>query len=527
MYLLIPGRHHALTWYQYQYLYRFTHSGMNGSFDLDGRPLPDCPVDGAVFAVTSANHGGTKRNPLPFVLRAMAIQDFAGELELPVWVIGIPDVGLRPDFASFVLKTIRHELGLSLTPENTIAVGSTPVMRQYQSLGFFIWGAEAATWADVESGTYREVQPWSLIEKAAQPGWDKDAELLMKLHPACYKLWKQYRVGDRIRLLFSDPIVGSDGDLTESRDYGAYVRQMDEIAVLKWQETGPHVRPGLIGDIGCAVGSWIKLANEDPRFSESDFYGIEIARPLYEICQQRKINGEFTNPNVWFAQRNAVTGLVFQAERMNTIHTGSLTHEIESYGGRKDLLAFIENRKKELDPLGVWINRDVIGPQQGEELIVLELLNNQGRDEPYDDLPPDNSTADSLLQKLSLLGLWRQFIQDWRPGEPREEYRVLQHTPRILVMARRRVVAEFLLHKDYTDNWRSEMHETFCFWSFTEWLRHLEKAGFKVQPESRVWTNPWILENRWMNKVRLWKSEDGSVAEPWPPTTMLLVAGVR
>lgn len=129
-------------------------------------------------------------------------------------------------------------------------------------------------------------------------------------------------------MLFSDTVVGDDGDLTETRDYNSYVRQMDENAELKYSETSTYVKPGRIGDIGCAVGSWIKNLTRDKKFSESDIFGVEVSRRLYDICEQRKGNGDFHNPNVFFSKRNAVTGLVFPPKSMDTIHTSSLTHEI-------------------------------------------------------------------------------------------------------------------------------------------------------------------------------------------------------
>ncbi len=517
MYLLIPGRHHALTWFQFQYLHRFAHSGLGKTLDTDGNPLPDLPLQGAVFAVTSANHSGTRRNPLPFFLRAMTIQDFSGELEIPIWTVGVPDVGVRPDFADYVIKTIHHDLGLALTPENTVAAGSSPVMSLYKKLGFKIWGAEAETPATPI--------PWDLVERAASiEEWSSDSRILMEMHPACFKLWKHYKIGERVRKLFKDPMISADGDLTPGRDYGTYVRQMDEIALLKWEETAPMVRQGVIGDIGCAVGSWLKHASADPHLAESDFYGIEIARPLYEICHQRKENGEFANPNVWFAQRNAVTGLVFDNGTMTTIHTGSLTHEIESYGGRADLEVFLTNRKQELATGGVWINRDVIGPENGEEPILMELHEGAGQQNPFATLPEQNAEAEALLKTLSPLGLWRQFLQDWRPGHPRPTAEELVRQGRMVIKTTRATVSEFLLHKDYRDNWKSEMHETFCFWSFSEWKTRLESVGFRISPLSKVYTNPWILINRWENQVQLWKEAGIWEPEPWPPTTMIMVA---
>ncbi|HBB04341.1 TPA: hypothetical protein DCZ39_05635 [Patescibacteria group bacterium] len=55
---------------------------------------------------------------------------------------------------------------------------------------------------------------------------------------------------------------------------------------------------------------------------------------------------------------------------------------------------------------------------------------------------------------------------------------------------------EFLSKKDYTDNRYSEMHETFCFRSFSEWKKALEDIGFVVHPDSNAYKNPWIIENR-------------------------------
>ena len=66
-------------------------------------------------------------------------------------------------------------------------------------------------------------------------------------------------------------MIGDDGDLTETRDYNSYVRQMDEIATLKYNETLPYIKKGRIGDIGCAVGSWIKLASNEDNFMSQIF----------------------------------------------------------------------------------------------------------------------------------------------------------------------------------------------------------------------------------------------------------------
>ena len=79
--------------------------------------------------------------------------------------------------------------------------------------------------------------------------------------------------------------------------------------------------------------------------------------------------------------------------------------------------------------------------------------------------------------------------------------------------------------KDYIDNWQIEMHETFCFWDFKEWKENLEKVGFKVLPESRAFTNEWIVDNRLKNNVDLFESTSaGLTSLKYPVTNMILVA---
>ena len=83
---------------------------------------------------------------------------------------------------------------------------------------------------------------------------------------------------------------------------------------------------------------------------------------------------------------------------------------------------------------------------------------------------------------------------------------------------------EYLTKKNYTDNWESEMHETFCFWDFDEWKEHLQAAGFRVHPDSKVFTNPWIVNNRWKNKAVLYTlNKSGLIVEDYPVTTMFLM----
>lgn len=502
MHLLIPGRHHALTDFQFKYLSRIVANGFQDEPDAHGQPLRlEGKVTSVVWAVTSANHSNTRRNPVPFYLRAMALLDFSQELQVPAYVFGIDDVGQLDHFAEYTLKKIKHESEgmLDLRTENTIVVCSSPVRHLYAALGFHILPME------LRPGTQQElvaVSPWELVERTASSHgeWSRNRAVFDHMHQSTFLIWTAYRIGDRVRRLFSDAMIGSDGDLTQTRDYSSYVRQMDEIATLKYQETAPHIRPGRIGDIGCAVGTWIMLACKDERLRESDFIGIEVARHLYQICLQRKENKEFANPFVFFSQRNAVEGHCFEPASMDTVHTSSLTHEIESYGGRADLLRFIRNRHQELVPGGVWINRDVVGPTEKDRTVFLHVMDNEAHFERF-------ATEFRAQQGDGIQYEWVT-VQGQRYAR--------------LTLGD---AMEFISKKDYLDNWESEMNERFCFWSFEEWKAALEQAGFQIHPSSRAYASQWLIHHRYRGKVALY-AQDGQhwVQLPFPETHMLMVA---
>ncbi|NER16633.1 class I SAM-dependent methyltransferase [Spongiivirga citrea] len=528
MYLLFPGRHHLFTSFQYNYISRLVNSGLNGIKDVDNKQINTThKISGVVFAITSANHSGTKRNPIPFYLRAMMAQEFSNaSIDASIYVYGIDDVGVLDDFASYTLKQIKHQSDrrLDLNPANTIVICSTPVMSMYQKLGFKILPAELA---DANKQLFNADLPWELIEHMANSNLTIDEESFRnKIHKGSYKVWKTYHLEEKVKNILSDPIIGDDGDITESRDYNSYVRQMDEIAEIKFQETSSFIQAGRIGDIGCAVGSWIKQASEATTLFESDFYGIEVARQLFDICNQRKHNGEFANPNVFFAQKNAVTSLVFEEESMNTIHTSSLTHEIESYGNRNDLLQFIENRYAELAPNGVWINRDVIGPENGNELVLMKLRQDDGsNNDPFKGCQ-DQQELKNYLNGLSTFSRFLRFAADFRKEEQDQiEYTIEKVNEVEYIRLKHRDAADFMLTKDYTDNWKSEMHERFCFWSIVDWKKALQKVGFTIDSATHAYSNPWIVDNRFANKVELYDLSLNKMK--YPPTNALIIARKR
>jgi hypothetical protein len=280
-YLLIPGRHHLLTRFQADYL----------------RSIADSDTT-VIFAVTSANHTNTRRNPVPYDRREAAIERFGAAERLRCLVVPVFDTAPTERFAEVTLKNILATTGLDLRPAETLVVCSTPeVMAMYEKLGFPIAAAEAS----VEPEAAR---PWDVLLGLAE-GSQRWRELT---HPATIDVYERYRLDEHIRRVVNDPIVGDEGGLTATRDYRTYAESFQASAKRKWDQASEYVRPGRIVDIGCGAGAVLELIDAEPSLRESDLIGVEVARHLYEECIHKKAQGIFSNPNVYFYHRNVLGG---------------------------------------------------------------------------------------------------------------------------------------------------------------------------------------------------------------------------
>jgi hypothetical protein len=535
--LLFPGRHHLLSSFQLEALTLATSGSPAQLADVNGRPLGiEEPIDTVLWAVTSANHSNTRRNPLGAHRREAAIEEFADLLDAQSFVYLIDDVGTTPRFAEYVLKKIEVESQgrFRLTPGDTVVGCSTPaVIELYEALGFRILPFELA---DRRTHSFRAPTPWELLMQIVEAGlagrdWRTEEVFLTKVSRATRRMFLKYSFGDLLVDLHRRPLLTEDGDLTETRNYNTYVRSFDEGAERKYAQVREYVRPGRIVDVGCCTGSILRQMTLDDRLRESDFYGVEVARPLFAECQHRKEQGAFANENVFFYQRDFAAGPIFAPHSIDTFTTFSLTHEIESYLGRAELLGFLRLLFEQLAVGGRWINLDVVGPDEPERRVWMWLNRDDGAAPPAEGSPP-GATREERKAALDQLSTWSRFAQFARDFRREEGYRVAYETRerdgRTYVELSLCDAAEFLSKKDYTDNWQSEMHETFCFWSFPRWCEALRDAGFRVLDGSHAFVNPWIATNRYEGKAALFTHSDGRLAPlEWPPTNMILVAERR
>ncbi|MEU4193025.1 class I SAM-dependent methyltransferase [Kribbella sp. NPDC026611] len=491
-YLLFPGRHHVLTRFQGEFLRRFADRTV-------------------VWAVTSANHSTTKRNPVRFDRREAAIERFSVAEGIRSLVVGVVDTPPTDEFAEVTVKAIEAGTDdlVQLTPANTTVACSTPeVSKLYEQLGFTVIGVEP-------EGTAR---PWDvlLMIAAGNKQWRELA------HPATVDVFERYALDAHVQRCVNDPVVGDDGGLTTTRDYKTYADAFETAADRKWQQIKDFVRPGRILDIGCATGATLQLIDADPRFHESDLIGVEVARHLYAECVHKKEQGLFTNPNVYFYQRNMLGSAVFPARSIDTTLTLALTHEIWSYasGDRQQTVQrFAGALFAHTAPNGVWINSDVCGPDEPDRPVVLRLDDSDGAN-------PDTTTElESLdnpaayVEKLSTRARFFQFAHDFRRNA-RVPFNYREDGGKLTL--RLADAMDFLTRKDYVDNWLSETHEQFCGLDFRGWTAVAEKASFTIDPASHAWRNDWVVDNR-IAPVASITTPAGDLVD-WPVTHQLLVA---
>lgn len=372
--------------------------------------------------------------------------------------------------------------------------------------------------------------PIEIVREIGERGNDWRNGPIAKTHLAAshFSLFEDLpEVPQRIARQYQDPLTNQEGSLTATRNYSTYARGMNEIIRLKYLDIHEGIKPGRIMDEGCADGALLAEISRD--FPDSDLFGIDLSAEFAGRFHERQRAGEFGGAYVHFFHRN-LFDRIFEPNSIDTTLCNSTLHEIWSYGeGKKSVRAYLTEKFRQLRPGGRLIIRDVVGPENGETPVLLWCNCDDGKDLSPDALDSHRSREANWLETLSSRSRFHLFAKDFLGGRRHFTFSEVQIDGQAEFQLTYRQAAEFLSKKDYTDNWSSEMNEEFCFWSFPKWKAVLAEIGFQVlenpnQPElgSRCYANPWIIEHRYRDRVKL-KSADGNQLE-WPPTNMVLIA---
>jgi len=534
-YLLFPGRHLLNTRFQEDYLHQVLATASGTLPGLQAGPtVPQEPITQIIFAITSSNQANSRYNPVPFYIRAIGVDRFARSLQAsaPFSIFGIPHYGHTTSFADFTIKEIadQSEGMIRLSPANCLVLCSTPaVIELYQKLGYSILTAE-----QIQPGV---PTPIDLVREVAAQGesWQTSELLAQQLTPASRSLFNDFsEVPQRIIRLYNDPLVNQEGSLTEKRNYNTYARGMNEIIRLKYLDICEAIRPGRIVDEGCADGALLAEISEG--FPDSDLYGIDLSAEFAHRFEERRRAGDFGGSYVHFFLRNLLDP-VFEPESLDTTICNSTLHELWSYAnGEASVRSYLTEKYRQLRQGGRLVIRDVVGPENADETVLLWCNAEDGESPEGTALAKMDDRSQATLNRLSTRARFHLFVRDFLKNKPARQVALVQYQEETLggrpvLRLSRRLAAEFLSKKDYIDNWTSEMNEEFCFWDFEQWRQALTEIGFQViesfsRPTqgSRIYCNPWTVENRYKGKVELLSVDQPNGPLAFPPTNMVLVA---
>ena len=382
-----------------------------------------------------------------------------------------------------------------------------PLINDYRSLGFAVLPGEY----DPVAKTYAHPTPHVIVRQIGEGSQPLEDIPLSNSTRAVFRDFPDALA--QIRRLFHDPILTEQGDLTETRNYGTYTRDMAGAIDLKYDEIRPFLRAGKIVDEGCADGALLQRVAQD--FPDSDLIGVDLSAEMLARAHEAQRAGAFGGAFVFFKQQNLMTPVTdAQADRADTIICNSTLHELWSYGqGDETVRAYLRGKHKQLRLGGCLVVRDVVGPDDKDRLVFLDCLADDG-------LAEDDGAAD--VAALSTAARFARFRRDFRPGEAHPEAEGVTRDGRTLFRLPLGYAMEFIAKMDYTDNWLSEMHEAFCFWSFADWARELDEAGLRVLPGSHAYVNDWRVQHSFQKRVRLY-ALDGTPL-PFPVTNMVLAA---
>ena len=298
-------------------------------------------------------------------------------------------------------------------------------------------------------------------------------------------------------------------------DLRVYENGMNATILEKWRKfklwlpEQEHGQPRTIVDEGCGTGELLALlAKYSP---DTRIYGRDASPYFY----QKSLETTRGLPNVSvvhrdialpFSRRNSLAAKIFS----------SVLHEIYSSSGYSDktLRSVLKRSFEEMRPGGRILIRDGIKPTP--ELVFLWLDNRKRSRRPD-------------LSMLSTRERFIKFVNDFsRIREvPYYETRVRSVESQNLdwlVAIQSQDAYEFLLKKDYVENWDAELRQVFGFWTFSQYHEALTEAGFSIRllADSR---NSWINEHRFMPYARLFHLNEHGKLElmHFSPTHMFAV----
>lgn len=289
--------------------------------------------------------------------------------------------------------------------------------------------------------------------------------------------------------------------------YEEYFAGMDASMQQKIALTTAHFPSrGRIADMGSGSGSGtFDLAR---LYHELELIGVDI----------NPVTVEYSNAHYRAENLKYVTGdiaeKVFPENSLDGILDSSVLHHVTSFNNYdfQQIVKTLANQVAQLAMGGVLVIRDFVVPDEAEKLIFLDLPDNDGKSE-------------GEVAELSTAALFEIFTRDFRsslnmdaPVSYQKREAVRPGFARFQTTLRS--AAEFVLRKDYRDHWAPELIEEYTYSSQADFEQLFKINDLRIVVSMPLW-NPWIVENRFVDKFYLADREENPLV--FPPTNFLIV----
>ena len=269
--------------------------------------------------------------------------------------------------------------------------------------------------------------------------------------------------------------------------YATYYKSMDQVMAQKIASiTSLFPTSGTILDMGSGSGRGsFDLAS---LFSEASVIGIDISAESVKYA-----NDKFVKPNLKY-QIGDISEKLFPENSIDAILNSSVIHHVTSFNNfNKELVtSLIKNQVFQLKSDGIICIRDFVAPENNEA-VYLTIPRNDG----------DNSENPLTCNTYNLFLL---FIKNFKCSlypNGKIPYEVIEtHPESITLEIELRIANEFILRKDYREDWEIELKEEYCYYTREEFEQSFKDAGVEILLSKPIY-NQWIINNRWKNKIRI------------------------
>jgi ubiquinone/menaquinone biosynthesis C-methylase UbiE len=287
-------------------------------------------------------------------------------------------------------------------------------------------------------------------------------------------------------------------DGSKNRDseaaYARYLAGMDASMRQKVALTAAHLlADGVVADMGTGSGEGANaLAQLYPALR---VVGVDLDPQM--VLRAR---AKFDAVNLSF-EAGDIAQRVFAEASLDGIFDSSVLHHVTTFSGYAHEAASrcLETQVQALKTGGVIVVRDFLLPDDADESVLLDV--------------PE-----------SLVPLLERTAREYRslhatPGFPLQQLDLTREGWARFRLARRHAV-EFVLRKDYTDDWEAEIKEEYTYFDRARFEQTFASLGLRVLASTPIW-NPWIVRNRFEGKFEMRALDERPL--PFPATNYIIV----